>query len=100
LKILLFIIGIVVTVSGLGITIYGWHTASTLGRIYEGLAYSGPVLLVLGAWRVLGSLMAARLPVVFRLIAGGVAFGAGYGNTSLLKATFPEDKFIATNTSH
>ncbi len=100
MKILMLIIGLVFAVLGLGLTAQSWYAASAQGKIIEGLAYSGPFLLIVGIWRTFASLSAIRPPTVFRLIAVGIGIAAGYGNTSVLKAAYPADQEISTNNTH
>jgi len=100
MKIILFILGLVISVAGLGITVYGWYVAHTQGRIFDGLSYSGPFLLIVGLWRVLSSATAARPPAIFRMVAVLIGFAAGFGNTAALKATFPGDQIISTHATH
>jgi hypothetical protein len=100
MKILLFILGLVIAVLGLGLTISSWYVADSEGRIVDGLAYAGPLLLIIGLWRVLSSATAATPPAIFRIIAVGIGFAAGFGNTAALKAVFPGDQIISTNSTH
>ena len=96
MKIFLLIIGLVFTALGLWLTGQSWYAASVEGRIVEGLAYSGPVFLVIGVWRIFSSLAAIRPPSIFRIIAVGVGIAAGFGNTSALKAVYPADQDISS----
>jgi hypothetical protein len=100
MKILLFIIGLVLAVSGFGMTIYSWYVAHSVSRIFDGLAYGGPFLLIVGLWRVLSAATAATPPAIFRIAAVGIGIAAGFGNTAALKAVFPGDQVISTNSTH
>jgi hypothetical protein len=95
MKILMFIIGAVFALAGLGLTGYVWYAASAEGHIYADLAYPGPFLLIVGAWRILASGMAAA-PSALRIVAVLIGIGAGYGNVQVLKAAFPNDHIIAS----
>ncbi len=96
MKIFVLIIGIVFAVAGVGMTIYSWYAASSEGHILNAIAYPGPFLVVVGAWRILASGMAAA-PRMLRIVAVLIGIGAGYGNTAALKAAFPNDQVIASS---
>jgi len=96
MKIFTLILGVVFGVFGLGLTVYGWYVASAQGRIVDGLAYSGPFLLIVGFWRAVSAGMAS-VPSVLRLVAVGIGIGAGFGNTAAMKAAFPGDQIISTS---
>ncbi|MCE0521595.1 MAG: hypothetical protein LV480_01645 [Methylacidiphilales bacterium] len=100
MKILFLILGVVFTVSGVGLTGYSWYSAASEGRIIEGMAYPGPFLLVVGLWRLLSAATAAAPPTLFRIIAVGLGIAAGYGNVTALKAIFPGDKQISSTPDH
>jgi len=99
MKIFLFILGTIFAVAGLGLTIYSWYVAKSASRIYDGFAYSGPFLLIVGIWRVFSSSMASSPPAIFRIFAVGIGIAAGFGNTTALKAAFPADQEISTNST-
>jgi hypothetical protein len=100
MKFFLLILGVVFGVLGVGFTGYGWYVAGAQGRIFDGLTYSGPFLLIVGAWRVFSSMLPTPPPAVLRIIAVGIGIAAGYGNTTLLKTVFPGDQIISTNSAH
>ena len=97
---MLLILGLVFSALGLGITVYGWYAATSLGRIIDGLTYAGPFLVVVGLWRVLSAATAATPPAIFRIVAVGLGIAAGFGNTAVLKAVFPADQVVSTNSTH
>jgi hypothetical protein len=99
MKIFALILGLVFGVLGLGLTAYGWYVASAQGRIVDGLAYTGPFLLVVGVWRAVSAGMAG-VPSLLRIVAVGIGIGAGFGNTAALKAIFPSDQIISTQSTH
>jgi hypothetical protein len=100
MKILVFIIGLIFAVLGLGMTGYSWYAANTEHHIIDGLAYAGPFFIVVGAWRILASGMAAA-PRVLRIFAVLFGIGAGYANCQVLKAAYPTDVVISSsNTSN
>ncbi len=100
MKVLLFIIGLVFVVLGLGLTVHSWYAACYKGQIVEGSAYVGPFLLVVGIWRLFSSAAAVTPPAILRLVAVGVGVAIGFGNISLLKATFPGDQNISATNNH
>ena len=97
MKILMLIIGSVFALAGLCLTINSWYAASAEGKIFEGSAYAGPFLLIVGLWRIFASLSAITPPSIFRIVAVGIGIAAGIGNTSALKATYPGDQEISTS---
>ena len=99
MKILLFIIGIVVLVVGLGLTGWTWYDAAENGRISVGSAYAGPVLVILGALRMFRASIAGPLPSVIRIAIVGVAIALGYGNSAAVKAIFPQAQPEVTTTT-
>jgi hypothetical protein len=90
MKVTIFIIGVVVMVVGFALTGWTWYDAAENGRISEGCAYAGPVLIVLGALRMLRASVAGRLPIFVTIPVVGVAIGLGFGNSALVKAAFPQ----------
>jgi hypothetical protein len=96
MKLIVFILGIVLLVVGLGITGWVWYRASQ-GQINEPLAYTGPVLLVLGGLRMLRAAVVVPLPAVGRLAIVGLAILAGYGNAAAIKAVYPNDQVLASS---
>jgi hypothetical protein len=96
MKIVGFILGIVVLVLGLGFTGFTWYSAYANGRIIGGLAYTGPVLIVLGCLRVVRAAAVVPLPSLGRIAVVGVAVLVGYGDSTAIKAIFPTDQVVTT----
>jgi len=100
MKIVAFIIGVIMTVVGVGLTGYSWYAATSEGKIIDGLAYAGPFFLVVGLWRTLSAATASAPPALFRILAVGIGIAAGFGNTSAMKAIFPNDQLISSTSTH
>jgi hypothetical protein len=98
MKLFILIFGILFACGGLGMTVYSWYAASAQGQIVPGLAYAGPFLLIVGAWRILAAGMASS-PRALRIVAVLIGVAAGYGNGAVLKAAFPNDRVIASSSN-
>jgi hypothetical protein len=99
MKVINLVLGAIFLVLGLFFTGYSWYAAGTSHHIIDGLAYPGPFLIIVGAWRVIsaGVVGAARM---LRIVAVLVGLAAGYGNAQVLKAAYPNDTVVsADNTS-
>jgi hypothetical protein len=98
MKIAALILGVVFAVLGVCLTGYSWYAAAANHHIIDGLAYSGPFFVIVGAWRILASGMATP-PSLLRIVAVVLGIGAGYGNQQVLKAIYPGDQVISSSPS-
>jgi hypothetical protein len=96
MKLVILILGVVFLALGLFFTGYSWYVASTDHHIIDGLAYPGPFLIIVGAWRVVsaGMVGAARM---LRIAAILVGLAAGWGNAQALKAAYPSDTVVSAD---
>jgi hypothetical protein len=100
MKALYFILGIVLLVFGVAMTSYTWYNAAYKNDISEASAYAGPVLVILGALRIVRAAAAVPLPSVARIAVVGIAILCGYGNSAAIKAAFPQAHLESSTTSN
>ena len=100
MKIALFVLGIVVCVAGFSLTAWTWYNAAHYNRLSEPSAYAGPVLIILGALRMVRAASTVSLPSFIRLVVVGIAILVGYGDSAAIKATFPNAQEISSANNH
>ena len=99
MRIAILIFGLLFTGAGVGMTGYSWYDAASTSTIVDGLAFGGPVLLVVGIYRIIRA--GIVMPYLFRFVAVGIGLAVGYANVSIQKTLFPSDRIVATtNTSN
>jgi hypothetical protein len=99
MKPVVFILGLVILVAGIGLTGWTWYDAAQNGRYSDGSAYAGPVLIVLGLLRMVRA--AATIPLPGMVIMAGVGFAIliGYADSAAIKAAFPQATLETSNSS-
>lgn len=95
---LFIIIGTLFLGGGLFWTGYTWYQAGHAHKIDAAQAYMGPVLAVLGLFRIVSAASMVERNLPLRICAFGIGFLLAFGNHALLKAIYPDAQEISSST--